>query len=315
MQMQQAGIDGSQHCNELARLKCVFVVALGRTGSTHLLRLLNSIPGYRLSGETDNAWIYLGWWHAEQEQGKLSAVYASNAQQNFNKQKQLDQEEHFRSTQKVMRRLKSKVHRTGHKMPINESSTIGTLCAMRELMLMLHNPVPRARVFGFKEIYSPFVRNESAKSEVLEHGVRFLRVLFPDAKFVFHARRNLSRVVDSDFWHRDGSILSRTQRLQLMKRTVNIYHEYVAQNPQHAFATTLEGLVDRKDPSEVEQLFKFLGESLNSKLRRVARSNPPLRDWQEPKHTRRITLRHANGTVISVRKRSYAYKVGLERNA
>ena len=53
-------------CAEIASLPCVFIVALGRTGSTHLLRILNAIPGYRVTGETDNAWIYLGWWQAAQ---------------------------------------------------------------------------------------------------------------------------------------------------------------------------------------------------------------------------------------------------------
>ena len=46
-------------CVELADQRAVFVIALGRTGSSHLLRLLNAIPGYRISGETDNSWLYL----------------------------------------------------------------------------------------------------------------------------------------------------------------------------------------------------------------------------------------------------------------
>ena len=46
-------------CDELANRRCVFIVALGRTGSSHLLNLLNAIDGYRISGETDNSWLYL----------------------------------------------------------------------------------------------------------------------------------------------------------------------------------------------------------------------------------------------------------------
>ena len=46
-------------CAELAALPCVFVLALGRSGSSHLIRILHAIPGYRISGETDNAWLYL----------------------------------------------------------------------------------------------------------------------------------------------------------------------------------------------------------------------------------------------------------------
>ena len=39
-----------------------------------------------------------------------------------------------------------------------------------------------------------------APDEVLDGGVDFLRGLWPKAKFIFHARRNLTRVAASDFW-------------------------------------------------------------------------------------------------------------------
>ena len=45
-------------CAALAELPALLVVALGRSGSSSLLRLLNAIPGYRISGETDNAWVF-----------------------------------------------------------------------------------------------------------------------------------------------------------------------------------------------------------------------------------------------------------------
>ena len=51
--------DPAASCDELAELPCVFILALGRSGSSHLIRILHSIPGYRISGETDNAWLYL----------------------------------------------------------------------------------------------------------------------------------------------------------------------------------------------------------------------------------------------------------------
>ena len=46
-------------CGMLATIPALFIVALGRTGSSSLVRLLNAIPGYRISGETDNAWMHL----------------------------------------------------------------------------------------------------------------------------------------------------------------------------------------------------------------------------------------------------------------
>ena len=94
-------------CASLAEMRCVFVLALGRTGSTHLLRLLNSIDGYRISGETDNAWIYLGWL--------------------------------AQSLQAPGRR------RPGGAVAVAASNTNVTLCDMRRLMLQVHNPSPPAR--------------------------------------------------------------------------------------------------------------------------------------------------------------------------
>ena len=117
-------------CASLSSVRAVFVVALGRTGSSHLLRILNAIDGYRLSGETDNAWIHIG---------RLMA--------------------------------------DGH------ARREATLCDLRRLLMQLHNPAPSARVFGFKEIYSPFVRRgPDGLAEVLAHGVSSLRTLFPLAK-------------------------------------------------------------------------------------------------------------------------------------
>ena len=174
-----------------------------------------------------------------------------------------------------------------------------TLCAMRELMMQLHNPAPRARVFGFKEIYSPFVRDWTATGEVMTHGVGFLRTLFPRARFIFHSRRNLSRAADSDFWRRDwrgaANEANHSQRLALISLAVNRYQAYATRHPQHAFVTTLDGLTDRNDTSgEIARLFEFLGEPLTPALKKVARSHIPLYDWVEERHVKLVTV---NGTV------------------
>ena len=189
---------------------------------------------------------------------------------------------------------------------------------MRELMLQLHNPEPRARVFGFKEIYSPFVRDSTATGEVLDQGVGFLRTLFPKARFVFHVRRNLSRAVDSDFWKRDwraadGSVLpqmpDRSVRLERITNAATRYQQYAREHPDHAFATTLEGLTDPTDAAgEVSNLFRFLDEPLTAKLKKVARSHEPLYDWVEVSHTRLVTIRAPNGTVLGVERRKFPGK-------
>ena len=123
-------------CSAISQLPCVFILALGRTGSTHLLRLLNSIPGYRISGETDDAWIHMGWF-AE------------------------------------LMQLQAPPRNRGRWQPtslIDADDGNLTLCSVRRLMLQVHNPSPRARVFGFKEIYSPFVRRPTLMGHVFKQA-------------------------------------------------------------------------------------------------------------------------------------------------
>lgn len=181
------------------------------------------------------------------------------------------------------------------------------LCAMRELMLHLHNPAPRASTFGFKEIYSPFVRQPSMFGEVFAQGVEFIRTLFPRAKFIFHARRNLSRAAASDFWHRERTLVNRSDRIAHFAKTVRRFGDYVVRHPHYTFATTLEGLTDRHNTTELEALFRFLNVRLTPRLRRVARSHMVLHDWVQERHTRRVELRAANGTLLHVERRQYAF--------
>jgi hypothetical protein len=310
---------GSESCAALAQQRCVFVIALGRTGSTHLLRLLNEIPGFRVSGETDNAWIHFGRWHAQYQRNKqLNAQRAaSSSHVSGGRAERTRKEAHdalhlgapSAASRKDQQRLtQKKLLEPDVRSPVADADQ-QLVCRMRQLMLHFHNPAPRASVFGFKEIYSPFVRRPSLFSEVFEHGVEFVRALFPQAKFVFHSRRNLSRTATSDFWQqeRTQAMLNQTQRVSHFGHVVQRYASYVREHPTHAFATTLEGLTDRYNTSEVEGLFRFLGVRLTPRLRRVARSHMVLQDWAEESHTRRIEHRAANGTLLRVEYKSFAF--------
>ena len=237
------GVRDAAACAEQAARPAVFVLALGRTGSSHLLRLLNAIEGYRVSGETDNAWVYMG------------------------------------------RFLKS------HKRWGSEEGSSEQLivCDMRRLMLQLHDPSGSARVFGFKEIYSPFVRRPDALPELIEHGVSSLRMLFPRAKFIFHWRENVSRISSSDFWRGEQHVVGHFQRV------IGLYRTYAEQHADHAFCTTIEGIGSKKRSAQLKALFDFLGEELTPQLRRVAANRLPLHDWSVGLQVRRFR----NGTARS----------------
>jgi hypothetical protein len=239
--MAVAGSDAAV-CAEQAARPAVFVLALGRTGSSHLLRLLNAIEGYRVSGETDNAWVYMG------------------------------------------RFLKIHKHRGSE-----AGSSEQLMCDMRRLMLQLHDPSGSARVFGFKEIYSPFVRRPDALPELIEHGVSSLRTLFPRAKFIFHWRENVSRISSSDFWRGEQHVVGHFQRV------IGLYRSYAEQHADHALCTTIEGLGSKKRSAQLKALFDFLGEELTPQLRRVAANRLPLHDWSVGLQVRRFR----NGTARS----------------
>ena len=331
----------SEGCESLVQLQAVFIIALGRTGSSNLVRVLNTIPGYRISGETDNAWLHLArWarqrrdtaealWLKQQKQRETRADGSSTSLQedirseyeqalygsekyipvcqmwppfqrraaarvaNFSKlcysgrsgrrvrrskacrsavygqsrnlaltyrmprltgcsarDRQADEaaraaQRCHQSVTKTLCREEPAVAldcplacgtcRDAFKRPFQEERV---LCDARRLLLTVHNPRPRARVFGFKEIYSPWIRDVDHLDEVIDGGVGFLRSLFPRAKFIFHWRENMTRVAGSDFWqkeaHRDDSVGRFT-------RVAQHYLRYAQTYPDHAFVSTLEG--------------------------------------------------------------------------
>ena len=130
-----------RNCSALAQMPCVFIIALGRSGSSHLLRILNAIDGYRIGGETDNAWIHMGW---------------------------------FGETERARTELQAQARRGRRRYPLSprqgatvkglatsaqegaphaaDDASSATICAMRRLMLQVHNPKPRAR----SKALSPF---------------------------------------------------------------------------------------------------------------------------------------------------------------
>ena len=171
-------------------------------------------------------------------------------------------------------------------------------------MVAVHNPEPRARVFGFKEIYSPWVRKPQELGEIFDGGIGFLRGLFPRAKFLFHYRENLTRISGSDFWRTDPDRISNVGHFEHVVRT---YETYVDNHPDHAFATTLEGItVRKKQRSQLRNLFKFIDEPLTPAVKAVARENLSMHDWSEEVHTRRLPTTLANGTVVYTTK-TYAW--------
>ena len=157
-----------------AELGHVFIVTYGRSGSTLLLGVLNSLPGYLIRGENRDAVYHLYKFH--------STCAAERAR-----------------------------HRKGgHKDGPSDDSTqpffgiVGypgnkAIATIRRLITeTLLRPQPDTRVTGFKEIrwYQPD----------LADYVAFLQRVFPGAKFVVNTR-NHADVAKSKWWaEKDNSV-------------------------------------------------------------------------------------------------------------
>ena len=359
-------------CEELAALPCVFILALGRSGSSHLVQILHSIPGYRISGETDNAWVYLARFARlaeamDQKRARVHQATSTAALGRTGSMAELPLCETWRpyyqragaratnltarcramqheatgshvSTCKLARETVREAERCNSIKPrecINPRGMLRKklahscpvacgacrlssrtpfersvdLCEARRLLLAVHNPEPRARVFGFKEIYSPWVRRPWQLGEIFDGGIGFIRGLFPRAKFILHWRENVTRIAGSDFWQTEGE---RAQSIANFKKVVRRYEEYVDNHPDHAFATTLEGVTVRKrQQSQLRNLFKFLGEPLTARVKAVAREHLALHDWSEETHMRRVPVHHANGST-TFQSVSYAWSTSSQ---
>jgi len=162
------------------------------------------------------------------------------------------------------------------------------------------------RVFGYKEIYSSLVRKPQSHAEIISHGVEFTRLLFPRSKFIFHWRQNVSRIANSDFWQKEDALSAAQDRFGSL---ISRFSRYAAAHPDYSFATTLEGVTDKSNQSQLEALFRFLDEPLTPRLRKMAYGRGGLQDWTEERHKRRIKRTLSNGTVV-VDAVEYAWRPG-----
>ena len=143
-------------------LRYVFIVTYGRSGSTLLMGLLNSIPGFLLRGENGDALHHLFRYHQTLAEGS----------------------QRWKATRT---RQATHPYFGAADFPAKKS-----LKRIRELVLdTVLRPRADTRVTGFKEI-----RWEQAD---LDEYAAWLRELFPGARFVFNTRAH-DQVLRSGWW-------------------------------------------------------------------------------------------------------------------
>lgn len=159
----------------------LFIVTYGRSGSTLVNGLLNTIPGYVIRGENRDAVYQLYRFHQ-------TLLIESR-----------------RGSRQALR------ERTNAFFGIGDFPPQQSLDGIRRLVLdTVLRPPPKTRVTGFKEIrwYQPS----------LEGYVEWLREVFPGARFLVNTR-NLADVAASKWWG-EGEPESTTEKLAQMEERI-----------------------------------------------------------------------------------------------
>jgi hypothetical protein len=157
-------------------LSYVFVVTYGRSGSTLLAGILNSIPGYLIRGENQDALHHLFLFHK---------TLVTQSQ---------------RAGKKLLRQ------RTHPFFGIGDFPAPKSISGIRRLVLdTVLRPKPGTRVTGFKEIrwYHPD----------LEEYVAWLREVFPGSRFLVNTRAH-DDVLRSKWWAEGADKSAELQRIE-----------------------------------------------------------------------------------------------------
>jgi hypothetical protein len=152
--------------DKLAKFPFLFIVTYGRSGSTLLQGILNSIPNYCIRGENYGALF------------KLFLAY-----------------DHLRTGQRSWRRVKTAPNHAWYGMDIVMPEAFGRYCADAFLDTCLRPPAD-ARSTGFKEIrYTPKRIGDREFAPYLD----FITEFFPGAGFIFNLRQPL-HTASSSWW-------------------------------------------------------------------------------------------------------------------
>lgn len=199
----------------------VFIVTYGRSGSTLLQNVLNSIDGYCIRGENNNSLFHLARaWTAIQDSDPMRGMRrsgAASAQTHpWYGAEMIDPEIYGRSLANVF---------------------------VREVL----NPPSDARVAGFKEIrfhiHGPQFRSY----------LNFIHEFFPKARFVFNTRDH-DAVVKSGWW---ANMEPETVR-ETLSGAERLFARYLEEYPERGLRMHYDDYVG--EPQALGRLFDFLGE-------------------------------------------------------
>lgn len=185
----------------------VFIVTYGRSGSTLLQTLLQSINGYFIRGENANALLPL--------YQSVSRIATARVDHGY-------------------REIEAKGPWYGINQVEPERYAKKLLDVFIEEIIQ---PPEDARVIGFKEI-----RVHEAKSGEFERYLDFMATHFAPAKFIFN-RRGWEDVAASGWWKNCEPELVKG----IVEEADGLYADYVAKHPDRCFVAQYEDYVGKPD--------------------------------------------------------------------
>lgn len=235
--------------------KCVFLITQARSGSTLLMRLLNTIDGYNICGENKGSLIELHKFYQ-----KLIYTIVIGPTNQSRESNQLSSDNRFLSYQELLEKQNKMKHYSGFEFyNVFEFETIQE--KLRELIVAMFNPEGIYQVWGFKEVCYGRKDNNTVFGEVhdnyneFENELNFLKELFPNTKFIFNTR-NVENVVKSVWWG-DNPEKSR----EILTQQEQFFPQYHQKYPQFTYHICYEDVINNTD--KLQGMYQFLGAEFN----------------------------------------------------
>jgi hypothetical protein len=203
--------------------KIVIICAVGRSGSTTLQLILNTIPNSNICGENNGAIIHL------LEFYKQIKYTQQKVQTEF---KEFSNDDKKNISKIFERRIKPAWFNT---FDLNEIKT----CIQRTIVSMFKKN-ESTNVWGFKEI------RYHGKLELLKE----FRELFPQTKVILNIRENIQKQSTSSWFKNDPNSLF------IIKKQTDEIIDFYKSNRDFCFLNTLEKMYTK---NHLENLFKFIG--------------------------------------------------------
>lgn len=197
----------------------ILIVTYGRTGSTLLQGILNSIDGVVVRGENYNMCYHL--FQSYQSILKSKKQIGNSVQNPFYGSDLLDEEYFIKQVKKTVRQL-----------------------------LLSDIDDSKVRSYGFKEIrYGNNLKH-------LPAFLDFLKKIFPNCCFIFNTR-NRNDVIQSWInlkWRKEKE---KKEMQKIFQNIENAFHDCAKRNETNSFQITYEDVIGKND--KLIELFSFLG--------------------------------------------------------